>query len=114
MEFSALFIRNVEGTISLEETLTNIAKAVQGQIEKEASLSEGIGVHVHAVFDKHKGRVLPFPALISAVVSAMGTPLSEYKETSEAIAVWVRANPEFIVNKGKGGGVARRSDFPVK
>jgi len=114
MELSALFIRNTDGTINLQDTVTNCAKAVQAQIDKEQSQSEGIGTNVHAVFDQYQGQALPMPSVVNAVFSAMNLPLSEYAETNAAIAEWIRNSPEFLVAKGKGGGVKRICDIIAK
>ena len=105
-------VRATDGTINVEATLAGVAEQLLALVEAESSLSGSIAAAVGAVFDTHRGKVLPMPAVCSLAAGLMGVTPSEFNETVNAIARHIRSNATFKVAKGKGGGVSRIADAP--
>jgi len=73
----------------------------------------------HAVFDSQPGTSIPMPALIAHIVNAMAATPDNWSELAGRARNYLHTNAEgdrsvFIITKGKGGGVRRRSDIPIE
>lgn len=86
---------------------------------------------VSALFDQYKGAAINMPAVCSMTAQRLNAQPENFKVLSDRVAEYVRANSQetgnekegtlvehpdslFIIAKGKGGGVSRRADRPVK
>jgi hypothetical protein len=107
-------LRATDGTIDVESTLAGVAEQLLALVEAESTLSGSITTAVGCVFDTHKGKVLPMPAVCSLAAGIMGVAPDAYNETVAAIQRHIRSNATFKVAKGKGGGVSRLADAPPK
>lgn len=105
-------VRAEDGSINVEGTLAGVAEQLLALVEEESTLSGSIATAVGCVFDTHKGKVLPMPAVCSLAASLMGVTPDAYNETVAAIQRHIRSNATFKVAKGKGGGVSRIADAP--
>lgn len=107
-------IRAENGTIDISATLDMAETHLYELADAEANSARDISAAVHAVFDLHKGKVLPMPAICALTLANLGTSPEVYAEKDKAVKTFIRNSPEFEVNKGKNGGVVRVCDKPAK
>ena len=105
-------VRAEDGSINVEATLAGVAEQLLALVEAESTLSGSIAEALATVFDTHRGKTLPMPAVCSLAAGLMGVSPSEFNETVAAIGRHIRSNAAFKVAKGKGGGVSRLADAP--
>jgi hypothetical protein len=92
---------------------------LEALIEEEKTENETFEDAVHSAFDKNPGTAIPMPALLSHVTTAMNAVPQNYNTLTERAHKYIKNNSigeksTFIITKGKGGGVRRRSDIPVE
>lgn len=111
---SSYVVRNLDGSINHEETLTRFATDIlKYEAEREAEHAT-IGAAVHALFDAHKGKRLATPFVVSEALKSLDAQPETYKVLTEKVTDYLRTNPDFSISKGKGGGVGRVVDLPAK
>lgn len=118
LSFSVDVILDKDGTVDQAATL-HLAKTklfeLAAQLETELTI---ISEAVSTVFDAHKGTPIPMPALVALTVNRLNAQPENHMYLSERVANYVRLNALsdnadslFLITKGKGGGVSRRSDI---
>ena len=97
---------------------------------------DNIGSAVHAVFDQYPSANINMPALTSYVLQKLNAQPENFNTLEVRVMEYVRSNADlsekkdkagniiqsaeaprtraFVIGKGKGGGVKRWSDHPVK
>lgn len=104
-------VRYTDGSIDHEGTLARFAGDLS-RFEAEREMeNETIGTAVHAVFDIHKGSKLPTPFVVAEVLKSLKATPDNYKVLTEKVGEYLRTNPEFVISKGRGGGVGRVRDL---
>jgi hypothetical protein len=105
-------------------------------VVENADLSEKIDIAVNAVFDQYKSTALAMPILANFAMQHLTYTPATFKVLQEKVCEYVRENADrhekkdddgvviqvaesprtraFKIAKGKGGGVVRWSDVPVK
>ena len=107
-------VRSSNGSIDHEATIAkfeNDLNAFSVEREKEESV---IADALHVIFDSHKGKRIPMPFLTSEVLRVLNVQPENFKSLTEKVQEYVRACDDFSIGKGKGGGVGRACDLPVK
>jgi hypothetical protein len=119
------FVVRAGGSINRAASVAAFETVLDQYLAEESVESGVIGDAVNAVFDKHPGASINMPALQSAVTGLLNATPANYAVLSEKARQYVRQNsqgekdsagnfenPEslFLIQKGKGGGVRRRSD----
>lgn len=107
-------VRASNGSIDHEATIAKFEgdlNTFAAAREKEDSL---IAEALHGIFDSHKGKRIPMPFLTSEVLRVLNVQPENFKSLSEKVQEYVRACDDFSIGKGKGGGVGRACDLPVK
>lgn len=89
---------------------------------EEATIADAVG----ALFDEHKGAALNMPYVCNEACRSLNVQPANFKALTERVAeyvrehaqgekvgeTWERPESEFVISKGKGGGVRRRADIP--
>lgn len=121
---------SVDGRTDEDASVAAFRVAMSKHIaDRETELST-IADAVGAVFDKYKGTSINMPALCNFALQELNAQPENYKVLQERTAQYVRDNSQgekdketgvearpdslFVIGKGKGGGVHRRSDRPAK
>lgn len=115
-----------------------IAAAFRGESvkhEAERELEEAtIRDALNTIYDTYRGTAITMPTLEGMVCRALNAQPANWKTMADRVATFVRANSQetvekdaagnklvtkhpnslFVIQKGKGGGVLRRSDIPEK
>ena len=122
-----------DGSIDQDKSET----AFQGALLKYRADREMEGTQIAAavsdLFDQYKGTAVPMPAVCSMTAQKLGAQPENFKVLHDRVADYIRANSQgdavddgtkdgtvqrpnslFVIAKGKGGGVTRRADRPVK
>ncbi len=126
-------------TITLVETAAGVdrassSKAFESAVDKfiaeretqESTIAGAVG----AYFDSHKNEPIKMPALVHGALQHLNVQPSNYGSLEKLVKAYVRSNSQsvklpdgkveerpqslFVIAKGKGGGVTRRSDLPVE
>jgi len=104
-----------------------LLRYVAGRETEDALIQEA----VTSLFDQFKGQAIPMPAVCSMTAQKLNAVPENFKILSDRVGDYVRANSQetgsekegnlvehpdslFVIAKGKGGGVSRRADRPVK
>lgn len=104
-------VRNSDGTINHEATLAKFAgDLLRYEAEREME-REVIAGAVHALFDRHLGKRMTTPFVVSEALKSLNAQPENYKALTEKVQEFLRTTPEFHTGKGKGGGVARLADL---
>jgi hypothetical protein len=122
------FVVRAAGKIDRQASATAFLTALDLFEAEEATENGVIAEAVSAVFDKYPGASVNMPALVSSAAQHMNSTPGNFAVLSERIKKYVQVNSQgekskehgrfpnpdslFIINKGKGGGVRRRSDLP--
>lgn len=114
----------INGSVDKAATLQATDAALDAYIAESELEQETIGQAVHALFDRPdlaKGARLNMPYVVSQTLQALNASPANFKALSERVAQYVRDNAgeqgsgaTFGIGKGKGGGVCRWADVPVK
>lgn len=118
MDMNSYVVRGANGSVDADATVAKFESDLAAHIAKVEQSEARIASAMTAVFDAHKGQSITKPALTSLVLNALGSGPESFKSDSDAVAAFLKANSgegqEYVINKGKGGGVARRSDITQK
>jgi nucleoid-associated protein YejK len=112
------------GGIDQDASKQAFADALDNYCAQHDLEQESIGEAVHALFDRPdlaRGARLNMPYVVSQTLTALNASAANFKTLSERVAQYVRDNAgeresgaTFGIGKGKGGGVCRWADVPVK
>lgn len=119
-------VRGSDGSVDAEATIGKFGTDLARYIAERETEQETIANAVHAVFDHYKGASLNMPALVSMTLTKLNAQPESFKALSDRVLSFVRENAQgetkdgvserpnslFVIGKGKGGGVKRRSDIP--
>ena len=114
-------VRNADGSIDLDATVTKFSgDLLRFQTERELE-AEAVGVAVNAVFDQFPGAKLNMPAVTSMALQKLNVQPENFKTLTEKVQGYIRdragdreSGALYHIGKGKGGGVVRWADVPVK
>lgn len=122
-------VRGDEGSVDVDATLAKCkAELIQFCAERETEEAT-IADAVCAIFDEYVGVRINMPALTGFALQRLNAQPQNHKVLTERVQAYVRSNSQgktdddgtqerpgslFLIGKGKGGGVARRCDLPVK
>jgi len=107
------------GQIDSEATLRKFEADLATYIVEQSADLEAVSDAVSAVFDSHKGTRINMPFLVSQALPLLNVTPATHKSLTERVQGYVRANADgkgadlFSIEKGKGGGVARKADMPA-
>lgn len=120
-------IRFADGSVDQDATMCACEAAIVKYVAERETEEVTIAAAVDALFDKHLGVRVNMPYVCNEACRTLNAQPENFKLLSERVAQYVRdhsqgekaedgsvANPDslFLINKGKGGGVARRCDLP--
>lgn len=116
INLNSYVVRSGSGSIDHSATVDKFA---QDLIEFEAKLeaeNAGIGQCVNALFDQFRGARLNTPFVVGETLRRLDVKPENYKALSDKVTDYIRnrsqgENSTFTISKGKGGGIARRSDM---
>jgi len=132
-----LTVTLVSGTDNdLDANIAAFTDAYLAFMVESQDQTEKIAAAVHAVFDQYPGMALPMPSLANFALNHLTYTPATFKVLQEKVCEYVRDNADrsekkdengiliqaaeaprtrlFKIAKGKGGGVTRWSDVPVK
>jgi hypothetical protein len=115
MDLNDYVVRGSSGSIDSGATVAKfeaeLAAFVTGTAEEQGNISGAVS----AVFDENKGKRIAMPTLISLSLVKLNAQVENFQALGEKVHTFVKANTEtYSVAKGKGGGVGRIADLPVK
>lgn len=111
ISLSSYVVLFADGSINHEATVAKFAGDLS-RFEAERELEANtIGTVIHALFDKHLGKKIPTPFVVSEALKALNAQPENYKVLSDKVAEFIKVSPEFVTTRGKGGGVARIADM---
>ena len=117
------------GSIDMQATINKFSADLDTYDQKHGAQMESIGNAVNAVFDQYKGARLNTAFIQGEVVRRMNIEPQNYKSVCDKVQEYLhlhsqgkarqdgsveRPNSLYLINKGKGGGVGRRSDMKSK
>ena len=126
---SIALVRGVDGSIDQDACLAGCKTAITKYVAERETEEATIALAVNDLFDEHKGARLNMPYVQNEALRRLNVQPENFKTLSERVAQYVRDHAQgekaedgsferpdslFLINKGKGGGVARRADLPVK
>jgi hypothetical protein len=120
INLSTFVVRDSAGAFDLNATMDKFEDsllAFQSELETEQAT---IGAAVHAVFDSHKGKPLTMPTVTNYTLNNLNVQSENFTVLFEKVKNYIRQNAGergssvFSIAKGKGGGVSRWVDVPVK
>ena len=115
-----------DGKTDKDATLASCGDAIDKYTAEreteEATIAEAVG----ALFDTHKGAALNMPFVCNEACRQLNVQPVNFKTLTERVAQYVRdhsqgekvgdsferPSSEYVISKGKGGGVRRRADIP--
>lgn len=110
INISNYIVRSANGSIDHEASLAKFAgDLLKWEADREVE-REVIAGAVHALFDRHLGKRLTTPYVVSEALKSLNAQPENYKTLTEKVAEFLRTSPEFDTTKGKGGGCARSRD----
>ena len=102
--------RGTDGSVDIAASANAYAKALTEWVAENEIPADQIRGAVDAVLDRHAGRNIPMPALLSLACQELGADAESFKVLSDRVHAYVRGQTEaglLFVTKGKGGGVSR-------
>lgn len=120
---------NNNGTINVQATLNKFSEDLQMYDHKYEAQMESIGNAVNDIFDQYIGARLNTAFIQGEVVRRMNIAPQNYNNICDKVQEYLhihsqgktdengnveRPNSYYLINKGKGGGVARRHDIKSK
>lgn len=122
--------------VDVAASMAAFSEALATYVSEREIEDESIGNAVHAVFDQYPSASISLPALAGFALQKLNVQPENFKALEGRIMDYVRANADqagktakdgtvlataeeartrtFAIGKGKGGGVKRWSDHPVK
>jgi hypothetical protein len=103
-------VRDATGSVDVLASATKYAEALSAWCTEHEVDSDTIEGAVEAVFDRHDGKRMPVPALLSMAVTELGASPEQHKALTARVQAYVKgqtAAGRLEVGKGPKGGVAR-------
>ena len=103
-------VRDSSGAVDVLASATAYAESLTAWCAEHEVGSDLIEAAVETVFDRHDGKLLPVPALLSFAVTELGATPEQHKTLTERVRAYVKgqtATGRLEVGKGKGGGCSR-------
>lgn len=107
---AGLIVRFSDGGVNVSGSVEAFRTALIDYVKGAEETNRQIDSALNAVFDKHPGKRMPVPTLISLTLGELKCSASEWTEKTELVHAYLKSNPTFSIKKGKGGGCARVSD----
>jgi hypothetical protein len=114
------------GVVDVDATVEKFNRDLTAYVAARETEASTIGQHVDAVFEQYKGQHVKMPTLVTFVLNKLNVQSENYSTLKERVEFYVRSNSaakrdeavslgrKFVIEKGKGGGVAVVADLPVK
>lgn len=101
-------IVNVNGTIDLDATLSNIRKLLVAELEQNATMDASIETALDSVYDRLGVDIYPTPEVVSiASATLVGSDLAKMAGVSEQIRDYLGRSARFQGERGRKGGLRR-------
>ena len=109
-------LRDSDGSIDVAGTVQKFEDELLVYLAERETEEEQVSAAVHAVFDAHKGARINMPAVVSLALQHLSVTPATYQALSTKVQEYVRSNNGvlFTIAKGKGGGVSRNADEPLR
>jgi hypothetical protein len=107
--------RGTDGSVDLAASANAYTRALAQWCAENEIPAEQITEAVNSVLDRHAGKNIPMPALLSLASQELGADALSFKVISDRVHAYVTGQTEaglLFVTKGKGGGVSR--ERPIK
>jgi len=103
----ATLVRGTDGCLSIEETIAKFNNDLNVHIAKEQTDLEQVADAVDTFWESNTGlKSVSLDAIASDVFAKLSLPPGAYKDTTDRVKNYIRANTDtFFVQKGKDGGV---------
>lgn len=104
--------RGVDGSVDVAASANAYAKALTEWTAENEIPAEEITEAVSTVLDRHTGKNIPMPALLSLASQELGADADTFKVISDRVHAYVTGQTKaglLFVTKGKGGGVSREA-----
>lgn len=116
MDLSKVVLRK-NGLVDVKASVTVFKAELETLISEEKIENAVFEEAAHSAFDKTPGTAIPMPALCSQITTAMNAVPANFATLTERARKYIQNNSvgeksTFVIAKGKGGGVRRRSDLP--
>lgn len=113
--------RSADGAVDLDGTLAACRTAVLKFVAERETERETIGAAVAETFDALNGARANMPYVVGQTLRSLNVQPENFKALESLVGSYIRENAGdkdsgklFQIGKGKGGGVIRHSDQPVK
>jgi len=105
-------VRGTDGSVDIAASANAYAKALTEWTAENEIPAEEIAAAVNTVLDRHAGKRIPMPALLSLASQELGADAENFKVLSDRVHAYVKGQKEaglLFVILGKGGGVSREA-----
>ena len=114
--FASYVVRFTDGSIDHDSTLEKFSSDLLRFEEIQDKENATIGNAVHSLFDQFQGAKLNTPFVVGEVLRRLNVQPENYKALTDKVQNFIKSNSQgdnatFVVSKGKGGGIGRRSDL---
>lgn len=116
---STYAVKSSDGSIDTAQTLAKFSADLDTFVSLQAADTEAVAQAVSDTFDANLGVRINMPYLVSQCLPRLGVTSATHKSLTERVQAYVRSNADgkgldlFSIEKGKNGGVARKSDIPA-
>lgn len=108
---------NIEGFVVWSNGKVNRAASVANfaaeldRFEEQRNMETSILYDaVHSVLDRFPGSKLPMAFIVSEVLKALNAQPENYRSLTNKVEKFIRSSPEFVMVRGKNGGICRLID----
>lgn len=113
--------RHADGSVNEDATLDAARTAIRLFVAERETETATISAAVSDVFDALNGAKANMPYVVNQTLRELNVQPENYKALETRVAQYIRENAGdkdsgklFQIGKGKGGGVLRHADQPVK
>jgi hypothetical protein len=116
MLVSELLVNDSNGLIDIQATLNSFRPLLVAARAEQEKRANSVATAIGAVFDQWKGTRIKIKDLVVYVIGKMNAPPDAMKQVDTDVRAFIAANSDIynLIPKGKGCGVARICDIPVK
>lgn len=103
----ATLVRGADGRISVQDSIAQFHNDLNVYLAQEQADTDQVASAVTSFWDENSGlKSVSLDAIASATFAKLGSPPGAYKDVTDRIKNYIRANTDtFFVGKGKDGGV---------